>query len=349
MKSTKEIPLASVLNWHPDLKGVISDPEHRMLVRKAVGAGITVTDQGVDIVITTQDVDRDGDVILTAGVDTSFYNECLAWNHDLEIPTIGRVVDLKRGPASLTGTAIFASELEFARDIEYLVRNGFLKGVSIGFLPIPSAIVSRNHPQFMALCSKYGIDAAKCKRILTKVEMIEASIVPVGSNPHCGVISGMVSAMGKSIASKLEAKSVEPDVSPLSAEERISRLEQMLAELTTEEPEDQAPEVPAAVIAEPGPASPDGEPVPPLPAVTIEAEATAPVAEPVSEPEVEAKAVDAVASTEVPAVTAEATEPAPVEQEVKKAVTINVLRVGGPQATPEVMGKALKFVQGKPW
>lgn len=390
MKSTKEIPLTSVLNFHRDLKGVISDPEHRTLVRKAVGSGITITESGVDILITTQDCDRDGDVIITSGVDTTFYNECLAWNHDLDLPTIGRVVDLKRGPASLTGTAIFASEMEFAKDIEYLVRNGFLKGVSLGFIPVPSGVVTRGSTSFKSLCATYGIDAAKCKRIITRCELVEVSIVPVGANPHCGVISGMKSVMGKSLALKLESKSID-DAVPESTSDKVARLELMLMDMqaalsaitapvevtleSTDEPTPmQEPSEPTEAVIEPvevtepveaqpdavatpgtsdtdvtsatdeGPAQPE-----PTPETEVEAVDT------VAEAYLEAKAIDAVSSTEVISGTDEvpatdvtsATDEGPATQGPAKPKPFKVIRLGGPVVTPDIQYKALRYAQGK--
>lgn len=357
----KELNLDDVLNFFPDLKDVISDTSSKKLVRKAVSADITESGDVFDIIISTQTIDRDGEVLVTAGINYDYYNSVILFNHRLDSLPIGKMVEMHRTPGVLTGKVTFASDYGFASDVAKLVKGKFLQGVSIGFIPTKS--IGKRDPGFAEMCKAYAIDPAKCTRIILACEMIECSIVPIPCNKTC-----MVKAIkpqldtedGARLMEKLEAKSVDMENPEPEdpAMERIAALEKMVEDL-------KALMVPPS--PEPGPALPEAEGCKPQDEEPKSVEVTVEIEEPVvetpdplivEEPVVPVTPIDPEAEVMVPMVEEPVTEPtpgpAPVEGEGVTApidepnpITIKVLRLGGPGVTTEIRRKAQLFLQGK--
>ena len=88
----------------------------------------------VEVVMTTNSVDRDRDVIETKGIDTTSFEEnpVVLWAHDSRQPPIGVVTDLVKSDNMLTGTVKFADTLR-GQEIFKLYKDGIMKTWSIGF------------------------------------------------------------------------------------------------------------------------------------------------------------------------------------------------------------------------
>ena len=88
-------------------------------------------------VISTDDVDRHGDVISVKGWRLESYrrNPVFLWAHDYTQPAIGRAVDVWTEEHGLLASIDFAST-EFAREVAALYRGGYQTGVSVGFKPL---------------------------------------------------------------------------------------------------------------------------------------------------------------------------------------------------------------------
>jgi HK97 family phage prohead protease len=93
--------------------------------------------QAITFVLSTDDVDRHGDVISTDGwvLDSYRENPVLLWAHDYRRPAIGKAVKLWAEPHRLLADMDFAPT-EFAQEIACLYRSGFQWGVSVGFKPL---------------------------------------------------------------------------------------------------------------------------------------------------------------------------------------------------------------------
>lgn len=74
--------------------------------------------------ITTNDIDRDGEVLLPQGMDSKDFkkNPVVFWNHDYNLP-IGTSTDMKRADNHWTATAKLAST-PFAQEIYTLMKEG---------------------------------------------------------------------------------------------------------------------------------------------------------------------------------------------------------------------------------
>ena len=94
-------------------------------------------EQTITFVLSTDDVDRHGDIISADGwvLDSYRENPVLLWAHDYRQPAIGRAAKLWTEPHRLLANMEFAPT-EFAQEIASLYRSGFQWGVSVGFKPL---------------------------------------------------------------------------------------------------------------------------------------------------------------------------------------------------------------------
>ena len=91
----------------------------------------------VTFVLSTDDVDRHGDVVSADGWRLEAYlrNPVLLWAHDYRHPAIGRAVSVWTEPHRLLAKMEFAPGA-FAQEVAALYACGFQWGVSVGFRPI---------------------------------------------------------------------------------------------------------------------------------------------------------------------------------------------------------------------
>ena len=94
-------------------------------------------DQAITFVLSTDDVDRHGDVIAADGwvLDSYRENPVLLWAHDYRKPAIGRAAKTWVEPHRLLAKMEFAPT-DFAQEVATLYRSGFQWGVSVGFKPL---------------------------------------------------------------------------------------------------------------------------------------------------------------------------------------------------------------------
>jgi len=128
-------------------------------------------DRPMAFVISTDEVDRHGDVIMAEGWQLDSYqnNPVFLWAHDYARPVIGRAVEVWKEPHRLLARMQFAPT-EFAQEVAMLYRSGYQRGVSVGFKPL--RYEERRHEKTGVLL---GI------RFLEQ-ELLETSAVPVPAN-----------------------------------------------------------------------------------------------------------------------------------------------------------------------
>lgn len=122
-------------------------------------------------VISGEEVDRHGDVVVAAGWQLAAYrqNPVFLWAHDYTRPVIGRALAVWPEPGLLLARMEFAPT-EFASEVAALYRSGYQQGVSVGFRPL--RYEERRQEQTGAFL---GI------RFLEQ-ELLEVSAVPVPAN-----------------------------------------------------------------------------------------------------------------------------------------------------------------------
>ena len=130
-------------------------------------------DQPMSFIISTDDEDRHGDVIVAEGwrLDSYLANPVFLWAHDYARPVIGRAVEVWREPHRLLARMKFAPT-GFAQEVALLYRSGYQRGVSVGFKPL--RYEERRNDKTGAFL---GI------RFLEQ-ELLETSAVPVPANGH---------------------------------------------------------------------------------------------------------------------------------------------------------------------
>ena len=133
--------------------------------REAGGLG------AMTFVISSEEVDRHGDVVSAAGWQLAAYrqNPVFLWAHDYTRPVIGRAAAVWPEPGLLLARMEFAPT-DFAAEVAALYRSGYQQGVSVGFKPLRYA--ERRQESTGAFL---GI------RFLEQ-ELLEVSAVPVPAN-----------------------------------------------------------------------------------------------------------------------------------------------------------------------
>lgn len=119
-------------------------------------------------IISTDDVDRQGESVDQTGWDLSFYknNPVVLWAHDYASLPIGVTtsIDVVEGKLVAEGKFAPADANPFAQQIRKLYDLGMVRATSVGFIP------KEFHP------TKSGV--------ISKAELLEYSLVPVPANPH---------------------------------------------------------------------------------------------------------------------------------------------------------------------
>ena len=117
-------------------------------------------------VASTEEKDRDGDVISSKGWDLKHFkdNPVILWAHDYRELPVAKALNIQKGDGKLRFKPQFA-EHQKAKDVFDLYADGYLKAFSVGFIPQVSE------------------DMEDGGKFFKKAELLEISAVPVPSNP----------------------------------------------------------------------------------------------------------------------------------------------------------------------
>jgi hypothetical protein len=117
-----------------------------------------------EVIISTGDIDRTGEVLDPKGWDIDFYkaNPIVLWAHDYTQLPIGITdnIEIKDGKLIASGRFAPADANPFAQQVRKLYDLGFQRATSVGF-----------------------IEKERNGNIITKAELLEWSFVPVPANP----------------------------------------------------------------------------------------------------------------------------------------------------------------------
>lgn len=181
------------------------------MITKTLTLDTQTTAKGFSATVSTEAVDRVGDVMVAQGMLSKNYelNPVLLWGHDdkHEAP-VGQCTNIRRRPASI--------EMDFVLDPrpknyvgEWLpdrlggaVAAKSLRGVSIRFAPLPGGVRRAN----AADKAKYG---PECEQVYAKWELLEVSLVSIPCNQE---------ALIYAVQKGLKARTTE--IAPLSAPKR---------------------------------------------------------------------------------------------------------------------------------
>jgi len=167
--------------------------------------------------ITTDTIDRDGEVVIPAGMNSKEYerNPVLLYAHDPKMP-IGKMETLRRGDGKIEADFRLAPrpqehQGEWLPDtVGALMKFGALRGVSIGFHAQANGMRSASKADI----ERYGDGV---KRVFSKWNLLEVSVVSVPANQEA-----LVTAIQKGVATAeaVKALGIKADP-PAKPSERI--------------------------------------------------------------------------------------------------------------------------------
>lgn len=113
-----------------------------------------------EVVATSENEDRDGEVILASAWDFKNYikNPVVLWGHDWRSIPVGAVTSIEQVDGKVIVKGVFA-DTEAGQEIRKLYDSGILRTVSVGFLT-----------------------KERRGQVITKAELVELSFIPIPSN-----------------------------------------------------------------------------------------------------------------------------------------------------------------------
>lgn len=142
----------------------------------------------VRCIVTTETVDRMGDIVIAKGVDTSEFVKInnVYSNHDYSLLSIGKCLELIHKPKDIDGIVKFIKDDELSMKHFNQIKNGIVMGVSIGY-EVEEAIF-RGTKAFDDICKSLNLDVDsynRARRIITKWKLYEFSLVSMPCNTDC--------------------------------------------------------------------------------------------------------------------------------------------------------------------
>jgi HK97 family phage prohead protease len=171
------------------------------ITRKALTAELKGTARGFTAVITAETLDRDGEVLIPQGMNSTEFdkNPTLFWNHDYAQP-VGRCNGLKRKESTIVGDFTFAQRPDgyngefFPEVAAALVGQGIVNAVSVGYVPEDGGV----RKAIDADRRKYG---DRVHTVYSRWKLLEVSLAPLQANPDA-----LITAVKKGIMSPVAAK-----------------------------------------------------------------------------------------------------------------------------------------------
>ncbi len=159
-----------------------------------------IAERTLEFVGSTEDIDRDGEVVEVAGwqLDNYMKNPVFMWAHDYREPPIGKATKVWKRDGQLKFNIEFAPKetYEFADTIYKLYKGGFLNATSVGFMPDPDSIVMED-----------GDGVKTPRKRYKKQELLELSGVPIPSNTNAlrnAIDSGVITTKEFEVITKPE-------------------------------------------------------------------------------------------------------------------------------------------------
>lgn len=169
---------------------------------KALSAQIAPSASGFTAVITSETIDRDGEVLIPSGMNSKEFdrNPTLFWNHDYAEPVGKAVGQLKRKEREIVADFVFAKRPDgyagefFPEVAAALVGQGIVSGVSVGYVPEEGGVRMATDIDR----KKYG---GSVSRIFSRWKLLEVSLAPLQANPEA-----LITAVKKGLCSPVGAK-----------------------------------------------------------------------------------------------------------------------------------------------
>lgn len=140
-------------------------------------------------IITTNNVDRYGDIVEPSGMDATLFleNPVFLFNHisSSDLMPIGKCLKLDTADNGVIGETIIHGKTELSKDALVMVQEGYLRAVSIGFMPT----------EWENMPTEKG---SWCEpRRYTKWQLLEYSLVNIPANPYALITNSFISDVRK--------------------------------------------------------------------------------------------------------------------------------------------------------
>lgn len=168
-------------------------------------------DRVLRFVGSTEDIDRDGEVIKASGWNMEHYkkNPVILFGHNYNLPAVAKAQQVFIKDNKLIFDVKFPSEgiSKLSDELYGLYKEGIMSSTSVGFMPTEwkDGDGTKESP----------------RRIFTKQDLLELSLVPVPSNPEANIESRAISKALKDTDSK------EDKLSDQEVEEIIKQLKSL--------------------------------------------------------------------------------------------------------------------------
>ena len=136
---------------------------------------IDIDRRTISALVSTDSIDRDGDIIVAAGWQLDNYrkNPVVLWAHRYDELPVAKALALEITEHGLLAMMQFA-EHELAQDVFDLYVGGFLRAFSVGFRVLPDGFKRRTDGEGW---------------LISKAELLEFSCVPVPANQDALVLA----------------------------------------------------------------------------------------------------------------------------------------------------------------
>ena len=138
--------------------------------------------------ITSQNIDRVGDIVVSSGIDTSEFQKInsVFINHNYAELPVAKCNELVHKDGYIMAKIQFALGSPVVKDIFERVKAGVVRGISVGF--DASEVILRGCKEFDEICKSMKLtaeDYIKVRRVIPKWKLYEFSIVGMPANPDC--------------------------------------------------------------------------------------------------------------------------------------------------------------------
>lgn len=172
---------------------------------------IDEVERTMTVLISTPDIDRQGEMVEPMGMDLANYqkNPVVLWAHQYDKPPIAKSLWIKATKDGIIAKLQFALTL-FASEIYHLYKDGFLNCWSVGFMP------------------SEWVDGQKDgdpRRRFTKGELLEYSAVPVPANPQALTQLRTMAIKSKGLVDAIEDEQKKLDDAAIPPERTYTQAE----------------------------------------------------------------------------------------------------------------------------
>lgn len=156
---------------------------------RTIGGAIDTSADGREFtcIANTAAVDLDNEVVIPEGADTSYLKRfgSILFNHNSSLP-VGSIRTVTNSGGKWAVVAAFASTA-FASDVRTLVKEGCIKGVSIGFCRTSAGTPTKEE------IATYG----DCNYITREWTWLELSVTPIPCNPDAMILAAKAIKSGR--------------------------------------------------------------------------------------------------------------------------------------------------------